>query len=158
MARTPTSSSSRAHGARWDRTSPGVRHTASAGSGPPVARRTAAAGQSLALLHRTRVARADDHDRLSVYRLRKEGRGRRHPEDHDGRQLVGRGPDEVAVETQDLTRLRGRVEHHAGQDDRSDGVQTILEGCDHREVAAATAEPPEEVGVLLGAGAKELAV
>src|SRR5262249_58152552 len=28
----------------------------------------------------------------------------------------------------------------------------------HPEVAAATAEPPEEVGVLLGAGAKQIAV
>src|SRR5262245_38805078 len=36
-------------------------------------------------------------------------------------------------------------------------MQTILERRDHPEVAAATAEPPEKVGVLLSAGAKEVA-
>jgi hypothetical protein len=41
-----------------------------------VARRTAAAGnRSLALLHRARVARADDHDRLSVHPRRKGAGG-----------------------------------------------------------------------------------
>jgi hypothetical protein len=93
-----------------------------------------------------------------VHRRRKEGSGRRHSQDDDGRELVGRSRDEIAVEAQDLPRLRGRVEHHAGLHDRADRVKTILERRDQPEVAAATAEPPEEVGVLLSAGAKAVAV
>ena len=65
--------------------------------------------------------------------------------------LVGRVEHEVAVE-----RARGRraiarrVHEHAAEHDRADRVQPEVERGDDAEVAAAAAQPPEQVGVLVG--------
>ncbi|MDM0085129.1 hypothetical protein QTI17_31540 [Variovorax sp. J31P179] len=56
--------------------------------------------------------------------------------------------------------VRGRVERmhdESGQHHRADGMQLELERGHHAEVAAATADSPEQIGVLLLAGAQELA-
>src|SRR4030095_15279476 len=65
---------------------------------------------------------------------------------------------EVAVEPQVLFGLRKRVEQHARQHHRTHGMQLVLKGGDHAEVAATTPEAPEEVRVLASADVAELAV
>src|SRR5262249_54732748 len=73
-------------------------------------------------------------------------------------QLIGALLTEVAVEPQVLFGLRKRVEQHACQHHGTHGMQLVLEGGNHAEVAATTPEAPEEVRVLAGADVAELAV
>ena len=64
---------------------------------------------------------------------------------------------ELAVDREDLGGLLDRPERRAA-DDGVDVVQAEHERGDDAEVAAAAADRPEEVGVLVGAGADALAV
>ena len=61
--------------------------------------------------------------------------------------LIGDGRGEVAVKGERFLRLAERIKQHPCQD-RADGMELVFEGGDHAEVAAPTAQPPEEVGVL----------
>ena len=74
----------------------------------------------------------------------------------DGVHLIGDGRGEVAVEGERILCLAERVKHHPCQD-RADGMELVFEGGDHAEVAAPTAQTPEEVGVLARARDQELA-
>ncbi len=74
-----------------------------------------------------------------------------------GARLVG-AAHEVAVEAEDLVSVACVPEDGAGQNAGSDGVELELERGDHREVAAPSAQRPEEIGVLVGAGRQQLTV
>ena len=71
-------------------------------------------------------------------------------------QLARRGGQELAVGREHLGALLDRPERRAA-DDRADLVQPEEERRDDAEVAAAAADRPEEVGVLVGARAHALA-
>lgn len=70
----------------------------------------------------------------------------------------GGGLAEFPVEAEHLLGLAQRVDHHPSQDCRADDVESILEGGDDAEIAAATAQAPEEILVLRGAGRQKAAV
>ncbi len=55
-------------------------------------------------------------------------------------------------------RLVDRPDGNRRGDDRPDGIERELELGDHAEVAAAAAQPPEQVGVLVGAGAHDATI
>ena len=63
---------------------------------------------------------------------------------------------EVAAEAQRARRPSGRVHEHPAEHDRPDRVQPELELGDDAEVAAAAAQPPEQVGVLVVAARHDL--
>jgi hypothetical protein len=111
-----------------------------------------------ALVDRAGVAHSCDHYGLPVDRRRQEWGGWGRGQHDNGHQLIGRRRHELPVGFENLARPGGRVEHHAGQDGRADQMQAILERRHHAEVAAAAAETPEEVGMLIGAGTQELPV
>ena len=103
----------------------------------------------LALLDRAGVA--DDH---ADHRLPRAGSGT----NSSGGAVMNARPvptssgasrHEVAVEAHQVAGHRGRVEQHAAEHDRADLVQAEVEGGDHAEVAAAAAQAPEQVGVLV---------
>ena len=110
------------------------------------------------LVRRSRVTGADHHHRLAPHLLRHEGEWRWDRELEDRRQLVGRIGDELAVEAQHLGRVGQRVEDRPREHGRADGMKSVLERGDDPEVAAAAADAPEEIGVLLLAGTNELAL
>ena len=64
----------------------------------------------------------------------------------------------VAVSAQHVVGGVAVVEHRAREHGRPDLVQGVLERGDHPEVAAAAAQRPEQVGVLVGTGVDELPV
>ena len=64
---------------------------------------------------------------------------------------------EVAVDAQGILRLLQWVEYRPGED-RAHRVRPELEGRHDAEVAAAAAQCPEQVRVLLGAGGEEATV
>ncbi len=97
----------------------------------------------------THVEHDDADDGLAAHRLGHELLRRRGDERHAAADLVGRGEDEVAVEAHELARHRRRVHELAGEHDRADRVQTEVERGDDAEVAAATPQTPEQVGVLV---------
>ena len=100
----------------------------------------------------------DRDDRLAVHRLGQERRGRRGGQVDERRQLVGQLAHPVAVEAQHLLGAVAREEDRAGQHHRADRVQPELERRRDAEVAAAAAQAPEQLGVLVLAGVHELAV
>ena len=73
------------------------------------------------------------------------------------RQFVRRVGGEVPEELQQLGRALARVHDHPAQDG-ADRVQLELERGDDPEVAAAAAQRPEQVGVLVGADPAHRAV
>jgi hypothetical protein len=88
-----------------------------------------------------------------------EERHRRCDEDvGQGGELVGHGGGEIAPAPQHRGRVFGRVEHRAGEHQWADRVEAILQRGHHPEVAATSAQCPEQLGVLLPAGGDELAV
>jgi hypothetical protein len=77
---------------------------------------------------------------------------------HDHRrQLVGHIGDPVAVEAQHLRRLLHRPDDRPGEDLRADRVELELELGDDAEVPPGSADAPEQVAVLVGAGGDQLA-
>ena len=82
------------------------------------------------------------------------GRGQ---EDVGERDLVRRVDHEVAEAPQRLASLRARVEHEPAEDLGPDRVQRELERGHDAEVAAAAAQRPEQLGMLVGGGADRLA-
>ena len=91
--------------------------------------------------------------------LGQERRRRRGRQVEDRGQLVGQaagGP--VGVEGGDVGRALAGEDHDPAVDHRADGLELELQRGDDAEVAAATAQPPEELGVAVGAGAHEAAV
>jgi hypothetical protein len=70
-------------------------------------------------------------------------------DEHDSK-IIRRFGHEVAQESQDVQRLLQRPVHRSTQDERSDGVQIVSEGGRNAEIAAATAETPEQLGRALG--------
>jgi hypothetical protein len=67
------------------------------------------------------------------------------------------GAGEVAVELQDFFRLRKGMEHRPRQH-RADRMEAVLKGGHHAKVAPASADAPEELRVLSGAGNPQRAV
>ena len=110
------------------------------------------------VLGRAGVAGPDHHDRLAVHVLGQERQRRSHPQVEDRRQLIGRRGDELAVEAQHLAGILERMEDRSGEHDRPHGVKPVLERGNDAEVAAAAAEAPEEVRVLILAGGENLAI
>ena len=78
--------------------------------------------------------------------------------EHDRHQLVRGLGDPVPIEAQDLGRLLDRPEDRPGEHHRAHRVEAKLELGDDAEVAAAAANPPEEIGVLGRACLHELAL
>ena len=70
-------------------------------------------------------------------------------DEHDSK-IIRRLGRELANEPQDVRRLLQRPVHRSTQDQRSDGVQIVSEGGRNAEIAAATAETPEQLGRALG--------
>ena len=67
-----------------------------------------------------------------------------------GKRLIGAAARIVPVEAQHFFGLGHRVEHHPGQH-RTHRVNPILERGDDTKIAAAAAQAPEELGVLVWA-------
>ena len=99
----------------------------------------------------------DDPADLAQVQLLGEGRRRRHGvEGEEAVQLARRRREELAVGREHLGARLDRPEGRAA-DDGADLVQPEQERGDDAEVAAAAADRPEEVGVLVGARADALA-
>src|SRR2546430_5265911 len=94
----------------------------------------------------------------TLFRSGDEGQRRRLPVDDDRHQLVRRVGERVAVEASHLGRVFHRPEDWPGHHLRPQGVEPELELGDDPEVAAAAANAPEEVGVLILARLDELTV
>src|SRR6266567_9424776 len=101
-----------------------------------------------ALVNRPGPATDDDDEGFSVELFRDERKGRRDLKPGEGAELFGCIGDELAVEAQDVADVLQLVEHHAAVD-VLDGMHAKLEGSHHPEVAAAAANRPEKVLVLL---------
>ena len=74
------------------------------------------------------------------------------------REVVGRRGGQLAIELQDLACRRERVCDEAAVDGRTNRTDPVFEGSNDPEVAATTAERPEQVGVLVLARAEDPAV
>ena len=109
------------------------------------------------LLLRTAVVPHDAAHLAPVDRGREGVRGRHGGEGEEAVELARGGRQEVAVDRQHLGAQLDRPERRPC-DHRVDLVQPELERGDDAEVAAAAADRPEEVGMLVGAGAHLLAV
>src|SRR5918996_570894 len=79
-------------------------------------------------------------------------------EAHRDHGFVGHGGRVVAEERDDLLHPVDRMRHEAFGHCRTDGMQPELERGDDAEVGAGSAHTPEEVGVLVLAGADDLSV
>ena len=104
------------------------------------------------------VAHGDRRHRHALQLGRDERRRRRDDDVQKRRQIVRHARDEVAVELEQLARPGRRVEEGAARHARGDRVQLELERDGDAEIAAAAAEPPEEVGALVVARGDEPAV
>ena len=77
---------------------------------------------------------------------------------------VGHDPDLARrlggelTKVQHLSRICHRPRQYAGEHDRSQGVELILEGRDDPKVAATAPEAPEQVGMLVLTRYEELAI
>ena len=92
------------------------------------------------------VAHHDGYRRLPLGRCEKP---------HHRTQLIGVVPGEVSIELECLLGFLVGIEHHAPKQRWAQGMELVLEGGNHAEVPAATAQPPEEVGVFCRAGDQE---
>ena len=70
--------------------------------------------------------------------------------DERERQLVGRVVHDIAEQAQQFAPALGRVHHEAAEDLGPDRVQRELDRGDDAEVAAAAAQRPEQLGMLVG--------
>jgi hypothetical protein len=86
------------------------------------------------------------------FRVRSIGRRLKPRDEHH---LVRKIRACVAEEPEHVQRARQRVRDDAAGDDGSDRVEVVLERRGNAEVAAAAANGPEEVGVLIGACAED---
>src|SRR5262245_3978927 len=80
------------------------------------------------------------------------------PQGNKHRELIRDLRDVVAVKPEDLQGPLGGVHQHSSQDLRPDGMEMVLERRDDAEVPAATADTPEQVGMLLVADHQKLSV
>src|SRR5205823_2648800 len=69
----------------------------------------------------------------------------------DDHELVGDVGREVAVEGENVGGRREWIGHEAAGDDRTHGVEPVLERRHHAEVASSAAYAPEEVVILVRA-------
>jgi hypothetical protein len=92
-----------------------------------------------------------------VPRLGQERQRRRLAEHEPHRQLVRRLGHEVTVELEHLLGVRERVHDQAGKHLGADLVDLELERRHHAEVAAAAADGPEQVAVLVRVGGELVA-
>ena len=111
-----------------------------------------------AVVDGARVGEHQRDDRLALEILGDDGQRRREAQVAHDADLVGRVGGEVTQHAQHLRRDVHRPHEQAGQDLRTERVERELERRDDPEVPAATAETPEQVGVLVGARDEELAV
>ena len=102
------------------------------------------------------VAPDDAADLAQVQLLGERRRGRHRGEGEEAVELPRGGGQELAVGREHLGGLLDAPERRAG-DDRADLVQAERERRDDAEVAAAAADRPEQVGVLVLARADALA-
>ena len=103
------------------------------------------------------VDRLDHHERAAAHRLG-DLLERRHVEDAaDGGHLVGQRRDDAAPRLQDLlgTLLR---EHEHARVHLAQGMEAELDRGHHAEVAAAAAQRPEQVGIVVAVDPTEVAV
>src|ERR1035441_1482267 len=109
------------------------------------------------LLHGAGVAPDDGAHFLEVERFG-EGRGGRHrQEGEEPVDFLRRLENELAIPLHDVGSLVQFPQHRSGADD-AHGMSLKEKGRDHAEIAAAAADGPEEVGVLVGAGDHEGAI
>ena len=71
----------------------------------------------------------------------------------DQHRLVRQGRAGIPEEAQHVERARQRMGDHAARDHRADAVERVFERRRDAEVAAAAANRPEQIRVLVGAGA-----
>ena len=112
----------------------------------------------LALLRIAHVKKRQDDHLLAVDIGGKERQWWGLSKHRPHRQLVGGLGVEIPVLLEHALRLGERVDDKAAEKIRTDLVKTELELRDHAEVAAAAAERPEEIRVLAGAGAHDIAL
>ena len=113
---------------------------------------------ALALVEVARPRDGDDRDRASLV-LGRERRLRRRGDQHgEGRERVGRVGHQRPRRLERRARLLPRVHEHPAEHGRPDAVRAELEARDDAELAAAPAQRPEQVGVLVRGGAHDLAV
>ena len=103
----------------------------------------------LTVFDRARVARDDPARRLAARRFGHELFRRRGNERERAADLVGRVDHEVAEEADEVARHRRRPHEHAAEHDRTNLVELEVERGDDAKVAAAAAQAPEELRVLL---------
>src|SRR5690242_13628353 len=90
--------------------------------------------------------------------LRQKRRGRRDPEHCRQGEFIGRAGGKVTVEVEYFTRLLHRIEDHSGKDRGTNRVQMEGERGHNTKIPAASAQAPEQIGVLSLAGRDKLAI
>ena len=103
---------------------------------------------ALGVRERARIAHEERDDGLAVDLLGQPRGRRRDAQRGDAGQLAGRLRGEGAIHLEDAGSFLRPPGDRAGDDVRPDRVQRVLEAGGHPEVAAAAAQPPEQVGVL----------
>ena len=157
--------SSDSPGSRWDRQYawlPGAARrrpagTAARGRAPAGSRRRAECRSTgVPRWPRRRRRWCPDHTeqqsehRAAVALRRQERHRRREVRDDGDAEFVGRRPARTPAGTADLRRLVQRPEDRSAEHHRADRVQVVLEGGDDAEVAAAAAQTPQQLRVVLG--------
>jgi hypothetical protein len=112
----------------------------------------------LALLERAAVAHRDADDGGAVHLLRQDRQRRRLAHDQQMAEAVGGVGGRSPEQRQHLLRPRHRMQHQSGDHLGPVGLRLELKRRDHAEVAAAAADRPEQIGVLLRARLAHLAV
>jgi hypothetical protein len=97
-------------------------------------------------------------DRIAVQFGGNHRKRRSEPEVRDEADLVRRLSGELAEEAEDIRSHAHRPRQHAGQHLGPERVKSELERGDDPEVAAAAAQAPEQVRVLVLAGGDQIAV
>ncbi len=110
------------------------------------------------LVQRPGVHAGDRHHQLAVQVLGDLLLGRRAQVQEGEAQPFGGVAHDVAVERHQLAAAGGRVERQPGEHLALDRVQAELERGDHAEVAAAAAQRPEQLGMLVRGRAHLLAL
>src|SRR5215217_7496079 len=103
------------------------------------------------------VAAAQRYHGLAAKRLGERGQRRDVQERYSGAHLVGELGAPAGVGIQHLFRLLHRIDKVTAVEGPH-GIEVELQGGNYSEVAAPTPEPPEQLGVLLGAQPHQLAV
>ncbi|MDT4830473.1 hypothetical protein FQZ97_639380 [compost metagenome] len=121
------------------------------------AKRAQRCDQCFSLFDLAGVADEDGHDRLAVHLLREPGGRRRDPQNRHAGQFARGLCAERTVGVENLPGVVAAPCDRTAQDFGADGKEPVLEGGDDAEVAAAAAQRPEQVLVLVRRRTQDLA-